>query len=181
MVTVPATANLWLAGMPDGTPSLFGDTAPATSPLPVSVEDARSLFLAVTGLVSHGPADDPFIQTTGADGGTAILSHDFGSENGIADVGAPVNALMGVFLGPDRPYALPPPGALDFTTVASRDQLSLRPLLRQVFFIGDGLTSAGQAQEVVVPAGATRLFLGPMDASQYVNNEGSFAVEISRR
>ena len=117
--------------------------------------------------------------TSGPDGGTMILFHDFGPENGISDVSAPVNALMGVFLTSAQPNSLPPPSALDFITVTSRDYRSLSPQLRQVFVIGDGLTSGGQPQEVVIPAGATRLFLGPMDASQYINNQGSFTVDVS--
>ena len=181
-VTVPGAGNLWLAGMPDGTPSLFGDSAPANSPaqvLGLTITPGVSLSFSATGQVSHGPPSDPLIQTSGPDGGTNILSHDYGPENGISDIQAPINALLGVFLGPNQPDQSAPPSALDFSTAASQDYLSLAPQLQQVFFIGDGLTSVGQIQEIVIPASATRLFLGPMDASQYNNNEGSFTVQVS--
>jgi hypothetical protein len=63
---------------------------------------------------------------------------------------------------------------------------SLNPLLRQSFFIGDGLTGTGSGthQTFYVPTGATRLFLGVLDGTQinaapgsaYFNNTGSFSV-----
>jgi hypothetical protein len=183
-VTVPATANPWLAGMPNGTLSWFGDSAPAESPLEVmglTLQPAVSLFFSATGLVRHGPTDDPLITGDPPDGSADVFTHDFGAENGIADVSAPLNALMGVFLGPDPPHLRPPPAALDFGTASRRDYRSIAPELRQAFFIGDGSTSDEQPQEVVVPAGATRLFLGLMDASQYLNNEGAFSVDVRLR
>ncbi len=50
-----------------------------------------------------------------------------------------------------------------------------------MFFIGDGRTGtgAGAAQSFVVPAGATRLFLGVSDGFGWFNNSGSFAVTIA--
>jgi hypothetical protein len=44
--------------------------------------------------------------------------------------------------------------------------------------MGDGLTSGGLTQSVVVPAGATRLFLGTMDVFGWSNNTGEFQVTI---
>ncbi len=57
----------------------------------------------------------------------------------------------------------------------------LSPFLKQVFFIGDGLTGngTGAAQQFIVPAGATRLFLGPADGTGWVNNSGAFTVQVS--
>lgn len=182
-LNVAATANPWLAGMPAGTLSHFGDAAPANSPSQVPglpLVPGTSLQFSASGLVTHGPSAEPFIETSGPDGGTSVLAHDFGPENGIADVTAPINSLMGVFLGPELPHLSSAPGPLDFSTVESRDYLMLRPALQQVFFIGDGRTRAGQLQSIVIPQGASRLFLGPMDASQYHNNTGSFLVTILR-
>jgi hypothetical protein len=90
-----------------------------------------------------------------------------------------MNCLLGVFLGPDQPNLTPPPAALDFTTQAARDHLSLRPLLKQVFFIGDGRTSDGRVQEFIPPAGATRLFLGTMDEWSWNDNIGAFSVIVT--
>ena len=56
--------------------------------------------------------------------------------------------------------------------------LTLSPELKQVFFIGDGLNGNGLAQSVVVPQGATRLFLGTMDSVEWNNNVGSFTVQV---
>src|SRR5262249_16512586 len=88
-VTVPATANPWLAGMPDGTQSLFGDRAPETSPvhvLGIAIRPGTALRFSASGVVRHGPEDDPLVQTSGPDGASRILSHDFGPEHVTAHV-----------------------------------------------------------------------------------------------
>jgi hypothetical protein len=90
-----------------------------------------------------------------------------------------MNALLGVFLdasvpGGQAPASLDASGSNDFTTLA--------PLLRQVFFIGDGLTGTGTGavQRFTVPAGATRLALGSSDAlGGNSNNTGQFNVTVS--
>jgi hypothetical protein len=54
--------------------------------------------------------------------------------------------------------------------------------LNQVFFIGDGLTGngTGTVQQFVIPAGATRLYLGSADgAGANYNNSGSFSVSVT--
>jgi len=71
------------------------------------------------------------------------------------------------------------PANLDFGTQAARDYTNLSPDLKQVFFIGDCVTSSGLAQTVVVPAGATRLFLGPMDGFHWYDNVGAFTVIVT--
>jgi hypothetical protein len=52
-------------------------------------------------------------------------------------------------------------------------------MLKQVFFIGNGLTSTNQVQQIIIPAGATRLFLGTADSGQWNNNIGSFTVTVT--
>jgi hypothetical protein len=86
---------------------------------------------------------------------------------------------MGVFLGSAQPSLTAPPAALDFSSAASRDFASLSPLLKQVFFIGDGLTSTSSVQQFIVPTGTTRLFLGTMDGFGWFNNSGSFNVTVN--
>ena len=58
---------------------------------------------------------------------------------------------------------------------------TLCPSLKQVFYIGDGLSGsgAGTAQQFVIPAGATRLFLGTVDGHEWSSNSGSFSVSAS--
>jgi hypothetical protein len=118
-----------------------------------------------------GPVDPPNGNTS------QIISHLTGAENGMSDITAPVNSLVGVFLGPNQPDPSAP-GALDFTTPDSRDYDTISPLLQQVFYIGDGMISTGGQHHVTVPAGATRLFLGTMDGFEWKNDSGAFSVQI---
>jgi len=106
-----------------------------------------------------------------------VVSNSAGAENGIANVKAPINSVIGVFLDDNRPYSgMTLPATMDFTTAGSRDFLSLKPALRQPFFIGDGRTSNGEVQQFVPPAGATRLYICTMDSYEWSNNVGGFFV-----
>jgi hypothetical protein len=86
--------------------------------------------------------------------------------------------LIGVFLGAGQPNLVAAPSSLDFTSAASRDYLTLMPRLQQPFFIGDGMTSLGDLQQMMAPSGATRLYLGTMDNYGWWNNVGGFAVQV---
>jgi len=96
--------------------------------------------------------------------------------------------LTGVFLADSEPVA-PAPASLDFSSTSlGRSFTELAPLLYQTFYIGDGLTGegSGDVQTFVVPAGATRLFLGIVDGSYFVgapdyydNNDGSFVASFA--
>jgi hypothetical protein len=70
------------------------------------------------------------------------------------------------------------PAALSFSSAASRNYRRLTPALKQPFFIGNGRTSAQGIQVVVVPSGATRLFLGTMDGCGWAANRGSFTASV---
>jgi hypothetical protein len=174
---VPGTSDPWLAGMPDGSTARRGDSAPAESPALVtgtSIGPGSIFIFSASGSVSRGDPL-PFYEP---DGETNSVSHYLGAENGIGDLTAPFESLVGIFLGTNQPdtNAVPPP--LDFSSPASRDYLVLAPDLQQPFFIGDGLTSSGAVQQVIAPAGATRLFLGIIDEYSWYDNEGSFTVEV---
>ena len=178
-VTVPGAADPWLAGMPDGSTASLADIAPAQSPAEVfglNYSAGGVLTFSVTGSVSYfgGTPTDPPDGEAGN-----ITGHLPGAENGMSNVLAPFNALMGVFLSPGQPNLLPAPGTLDFSTPTSRDYLTLSPLLQQVFFIGDGLTSSNIVQQIAIPAGATRFFLGSMDEWGWYNNSGAFSVQVT--
>jgi hypothetical protein len=164
--------------MTNGATASGGDTAPDESPFEVTgielVAGMRLSFTA-TGQVANSPTR-PF---AGPDGNTTIVStHAVGEENGISSATAMRDALVGVFLGPQSPNLTPAPPLLDFSTQIARDYLTLEPALKQVFFIGDGLTTSNDIQQVIVPPGATRLFLGPMDGSRWNDNVGSFIVAV---
>lgn len=179
---VPGTADPWLAGMPPGSTASLGDTAPAQSPVlvggPVNVATGGTLRFAATGEVSNTGV----LQGITPDG-QGPAAHTTGAENGIADVTAPLNGLIGVFLDSTQPdLAGPAPAALSFITAGEVGYASLAPGLRQPFFIGDGLTGTGTgAQQVVtIPAGATRLYLGTMDGFGWFNNAGQIAVTVTQ-
>jgi len=176
-VTVPGTADIWLAGMPDGTTALHGDVVPGQAPVLVPGlslnPGTRIVFFGITGTVNNHPGmpmygpegDSVHIESTSVD--------DFFWKSKMI---APTSALVGVFLDDSVPSG-PVPATLDFATAASREFLALAPALRQTFFIGDGLTGGGVQQDFWVPAGATRLFLGTEDGSGgSANNSGSFVV-----
>jgi hypothetical protein len=118
-----------------------------------------------------GPVDPPVGDLS------QIISHLTAAENGLSDIVAPVNSLVGVFLGPSQPDPSAP-ATLDFSTADSRDYTSLAPALQQVFYIGDGLTSTGAPHQVTVPDGATRLYLGTMDGFEWSNDSGAFSVRV---
>lgn len=189
---VLATANPFLSGMPKGagasfnnphnSPDYAGDTTtPRQSPMAVNglplVEGQDLTFDNIAGDARH----DPNLAYYEPDGQLDDISHNTNnSENGIGDVIAPINALVGVFLDDNAPTSTSAPSRLDFSTAGSRDFTTLTPGLKQIFFIGDGHNSAGGQQEFVVPKGATRLFLATWDFYEWNNNAGFRTIKIMR-
>ena len=162
--------------MPNGT-TLDGDTAPNQSPVQLSglsLIPGQTLNFSVTGAVSNTPFLPP--PTATPDGTTQFLN--YGPNFGISKINAPLNSLLGVFLDNSQPDSTPAPASLDFSAIGLNFS-SLAPQVKQVFFIGDGLTGTGSGavQNFIVPAGATRLFLGPQDFGTF-NNSGSFTVTV---
>jgi len=179
-VVVPATANPWLAGMSNGTMTVYGDVAPDQSPALVpglNLVAGSMLTFSASGSVRQ-ESTQPFDGPDGRCESAGCSDTSYGSEHGISGGDAPVMSLVGVFLGPDQPDLSPAPEGLDFLNVG-RDFTSLSPLLKQVFPIGDGLTTAGSVQQFVVPDGATRLYLGTMDGFNWNDNAGSFTVQVT--
>jgi hypothetical protein len=75
----------------------------------------------------------------------------------------------------------PPSTSLDYSTAATRDESNYSGLQsQQPFFIGAGLTDGGSPQTFVVPAGATRLYLGVFDGWQNSDNPGSLSVTTTQ-
>lgn len=177
---VPGTSDPWLAGMPNGSTASLEDTAPGQSPVQVLLffVPGDALSFSAAGLTDHCPAGSCLYAGPEGDAVEGSTGHVGGAENGIGNLIAPIDSLVGVFLGPAQPNLSPAPGAtLNFSTLASRDFASLSPLLKQPFFIGDGLRNDGlSVQQFIAPAGATRLYLGTMDGFGWWNNAGSFDV-----
>ena len=166
-VNVDADSCPWLAGMPSGSSvagtggNTIASIAPAQSPPCVSnisiVGGAKLVFRQASGQTSYTGSGN-----YGPDGNTDwIVAQD--AVNGINTTKAPLNAMVAIFLDDRVPstYAMSVEG--DFSSPASRDFSTLSPPLKQVFFVGDGLNSAGQLQTFVVLHGATRMFIGIMD------------------
>jgi hypothetical protein len=192
-VQVGGQSNPYLAGMPNGSTCCASeagvDSAPAQSPVqvPITLVPGAALTFSASGSVGNdatnpGGVNDPdggdffFTQATPQVQGTP-------SNNGLSAVNAPVNALLGVFLNDSQPNTSGPPPRLDFNPATGLGLAfnSVSPALKQVFFIGDGLTGrgSGNAQQFIVPAGATRLFLGTTDGIGWLTNFGAFGVQVS--
>ena len=188
-MSVPSTSNPWLAGSPAGTtanlnnphsnPDYAGTgTAPGQSPViatGISVTPGgRITFDSVNGGANNFSTNVMFTP----DGNTGWITDNLvGAENGKSDCYAPINAVMGVFLGPGDPgQGGLTPTTLDFSSQQSRDFQTLSPQARQVFFIGDGRRDNGSVQQFIVPAGATRLVIGTMDQYEWNNNVGGYSV-----
>lgn len=175
--SVPGTANPYLSGMPNGSTCCGGDSVPGQSPVLVTgitLVPGSTVTFIVTGSVNFGPGPSG----NPPDGGAVATTP---ANNGISGASWPANALVGVFLDNSLPTATPAPADLSFSTPGSTSFPSLSPALKQAFFIGDGLTGngTGAVQTFVVPAGATRLFLGTSDGFGWFNNSGSFAVTVT--
>jgi hypothetical protein len=171
VVRVPATANPYLAGMPNGTKASLEDTAPRQSPILVnlSLVDAVAVSFVASGGTNHVPACPP--QCYPPDGSSVVARH--GSENGISDAAFPHDSLLGVFLDDDRPNGTRAPRGLGFGSIGT---VSLSPQLKQVFFIGAGTAKQRVARRYLIPKGDTRLYLGVMDGYGWNNNSGSLQV-----
>jgi len=195
-VNVPASANPYLAGAPDGAVGAC-DTAPGTPPYVVSPP-------SVPGLLTNPNAQETlYFYATGSaehSGGTPSAKPDGTSfwtepaDRGISACIYPLDALVGVFLDDSTPMPgdTAPPG-LDFSDGSSgggagltpvpggKDYSEIAPQLRQLFFIGDGFTSAGVGQKVKAPLGATRLFLASTDGCGWYNNNGGYSVLVAKK
>jgi Flp pilus assembly protein TadG len=184
-------------GEPYGSPAEFKLTVTPGSVVQVSIPlDSSNVA------VNHGYLDSPGSDVTyyadgSSDGSIAIYSDDAanpnlpqgsvttsGSEHGISNIATPINSVVGVFLNtsggqvPDDQGA-PPPG-LDYSTQTDRDYTSIEPDLRQSFYVGNGETSTGVQQTIVVPPNANTLFLGTMDGHEWSNNQGGFHATITQ-
>lgn len=182
---VPATSNPYFAGSPVAssldyiitaydpqTPTdRFAQNAPIlVSPIGDCLKVGAPIYFSVGGAITFSNVDAP----TDANGSLdKMVSHQKGATFGKSDIIAPINSLIGVFLGEGDPAGFLAPSPLDFSTQAARDYFTLNPTLGQTFFIGNGRTSTGEYHRIIVPKGATRLYFAVMDIYQWNNNSGS--------
>ena len=189
--SVPATANPYLAGNdantsitytikqgdgPDPVDRMAVDAPVLVAPINQNcIVPGESLYFLVTGFIAYAASQG------GADANgfaSQEVSHQRGALLGKSDMTAPIASLVGLFLGDGDPSNNPAPTALNFSTDASRDYTTLDPQLGQIFFIGTGKTSSGAFHQIVVPAGATRLYFAVWDGYQWNNNSGSVTGSI---
>jgi Flp pilus assembly protein TadG len=124
-------------------------------------------------------------------GNASSASDAQGEEHGMSNVNTPINSVVGVFQNGAAndtysassntytPTTTVPPG-LDFSQQSQRDYTQIEPQDFQTFYVGNGQTSGGTQQSIVVPAGATQLYLGTMDGHEWSNNLGGFNVTITQ-
>ena len=176
-LTVPGTSNPWFAGMPS-TSTIYSDSAATQSPTQVqglSLTPGSTISVTASG---WGGLCETCNWQQGPDG--LMGSWPNSGFNGISGSNAPMASLVGVFLDSNSPQLSSPPSTLDFSTTTSLDYLTISPQLQQIFFIGDGRTSSGAQQQIFVPTGATRFYLGMIDAmGAYYNNGGNFDVQVT--
>ncbi|CAN5484524.1 hypothetical protein BH09PLA1_BH09PLA1_05440 [soil metagenome] len=196
-MSVLATSDPYLAGMPANTTSTYGDNATnngATQVSGISVSPGDIItFTNFTGTSSVLPGYMPYVGPAGVANnpyGTAThhgMSWDGSgsayTENGIADAIMPESSLMALFLDANAPNTTPAPSTVvDWTNSSLKDQAVYSSLQAKApFYIGTGMTSTGTVKQFVVPAGATRMFIGSWDGLQFNNNGGSFSGTITRK
>lgn len=175
-LAIDAKANLFGAGL-DEPPQPGGGGGGVLPPM-VDLPLAGSMVIAFpcTGGLTDFASGPPLI---GPEGFAGALATDVESHGGISGMllNGRVMFLAGVFISDAVPVS-PAPERLDFTDKTDFKRLS--PELGQTFFIGDG---AGAT--FIAPAGATRLYLGFVDAlfftgepGWYGNNRGALEATV---
>jgi uncharacterized protein (TIGR03437 family) len=183
IANAPSAGSVALIGQPVGT-SLPGcaeqswqlTSVPVNSPAQVdfSLAGVQALQMTATGTTHNGTAH----ADVGPDGANSPAVNVFaGGIFGIGQISAPLAALIGVFTGDAvNPAATPP---LVEYWGGARDVPVIRPMLQQPFLIGTGQTAGGTLRTFIVPAGATRLYLGVADPCPGTISGGNFQVTLS--
>jgi len=184
-VIIPSASATWTTGThlirhSSPTPEEIQETLP--SGFSVAAGDViRALDPAVGGVSFFNGFGAPLF----GPGGNGVSGSNLASLDGISGYIGPQGPLVGVFLDDSIPSS-GPPTTLDFSgSGLGINFLSFSPGLRQIFYIGDGITSGGDFQQFIAPTGATRLFLGIPDGFGFVglpgaydDNDGSYRVRI---
>ena len=185
-LTIPPASDPWNTGTylirhGGPTPEEIQETIPPF--ISVTAGDIiRVANPAVGGVSFYNGVGAPFY----GPGGNGVSGSSLTALDGISGYIGPQGPLTGVFLDNLIPSSGPPPATLDFSPGGlGIDFTTLSPQLKQVFYIGDGVTSGAVFQEFVAPAGATRLYLGIPDGFGFVgepgaydDNDGSYRVTI---
>ncbi|MFT7771809.1 PEP-CTERM sorting domain-containing protein [Roseateles sp.] len=179
-LAVDAQANIFGYGV--GTPAPGGGGGGVLAPvIALNAGTGRTITFAASGIAGWGGS-----LNNGPDGGLFSGSTQIPAVGPISGYSGPLSGfLVGVFIEAGDISGLAAPGGLSYAGTADYAQASYAPNLRQVFFIGDGLTGtgAGAPQVFHIPDGAGALVLGIADAygfnaaaGYYYDNVGSFDV-----
>jgi Flp pilus assembly protein TadG len=171
----------WTANSPNPPSNLGGVHIEASPPqVPTNIPITPGASMTFDGINGGATNDytDPARYTADGNLGEPGATNTVGDEHGIANMKAPINSLVGLYLDNTVPGSSTAPADLDFSTDASRNFTTLSPKLNQLFFIGDGRDNNGNVQQFVVPTGAKRLFIGTWDDYEWNNNIGSFSLTV---
>ncbi len=171
-VFVDARSNIFGYGVLSPSPGGGGGGLLAVT-VDLEVGTGRTLTVSSTGSAWWGASAG----SNGPDGGNFASSTNIPAVGPISGFTAPRSGhLVGLFLEVVDPSLLPAPAALPYPNVASLTAASFSPGIRQVFFIGDGLTSTGSGvtQSFNIPDTATQLVLGIADANSFNANAGFY-------
>jgi hypothetical protein len=180
-MTVPATSDIWIIGVPPGN-SLNTDTISNATPFQVS---SLAVSNYQNGTITFGAtgawSDDLGQPFCGPEGYSTDVDPDFtgaGTNYGIGLLDDPyLFSLVGVFTdGSAYTNRIAPPVSTLFAGTNSVYQ----PIINQPFYIGDGTSLSGNVITYTIPPTATALYLGPLDA-QMDDNFGSATVTLAAR
>lgn len=174
-VTVPSKADLFYAGLGAvPSPGLEnGGVLPVVERLPSGADRVLTITHAA-GSLNWGPGSPDFGADGDLTGNTLGGVTNVKGYRGISGIHMLKDQLFlaGVFLG-NAQQKEPAPARLSMADASTA--ATLAPRLQQVFPIGDGHTTAGALQRFKVPAGATRLYLGYVDADGFSGTPGFYA------
>jgi hypothetical protein len=189
-VSVPGTADIFAAGLaqPPALPPISGPPGTGGGTVPPSVSFTAAAgqvitFPSVTGEISYSGPEYKSMPNGNPEFGTDL--NPVGPISGIINPES-CEFLAGVLLGSAQPTGAPP-ASLNFASSAMGDGYStLSPQLGQTFFIGAGSGSGGALHQIIVPSGATRLFLGIADGlacsgepGTYDDNGGAYDASVT--
>ncbi len=145
-----------------------------TAPQGIDVADKETIILSAEGLVGRAPG---LTFGSSPDGNSLIQNRSPSSEKykgiGMTGIVSPIESLIGVFLPDGWPNNdMSKVYSLEQLNIPSKASLITDPKLMQTFFIGSGPT------KFTVPEGASRLYLGINDDTDWTDNTGEFVVTL---
>ncbi len=171
---VDAQSNIFGYGV--GTPQPGGGGGGLVAPSITLSPGATTVTFSANGIAGWGGS-----LNNGPDGGTFASSTTIPSVGPISGFTAPLSGeLVGLFIPAGDFSGLAAPAGISYPDTSAFTLASYAPGLRQVFYIGDGLTGtgSGSTQTFAVPAGASKLVLGIADAYSFDDPAGYYNDDV---